>query len=129
MKIIILVSKAKLISLVLNESTRTTVGQFTARRDPPHFIGDEYHGHCKLPGGKEVSWTITGSRRHPNKFPADNKIPADAKAAVAKVLNVAPSILETFIAFDEIENENVFVIQERAHTFSEWLSKHNNDEN
>jgi hypothetical protein len=39
---------------VLKEATRETVGRYTARRDPPHFQGDEYHAHAELPGGYEA---------------------------------------------------------------------------
>lgn len=83
---------------LLSEATHAQVGRHDARRDPPHFAGDVYHGHCPLPGGYEVSWDMTGKRRHPNKFPAH--VPADAKAAVAKVLKVPVGILEAYW-FDE----------------------------
>jgi hypothetical protein len=86
----------------LNESTRSQIGCYTARRDPPHFSGDEYHGHCTIKGGFEVAWTISGARRHANKFPAF--IPNDAKLAVAKVLNVSPDILESFWINDNGES-------------------------
>jgi hypothetical protein len=76
------------------EAARVTVGRYTARRDKPHFQGDQYHAHADIPGGYEVSWNTSGSRRHPNKFPA--QIPADAKAAVAQVLGVDPHILEGY---------------------------------
>jgi hypothetical protein len=33
---------------ILNEATKTTVGKFTARRDQPHFEGDEYHAHANI---------------------------------------------------------------------------------
>jgi hypothetical protein len=79
---------------LLTEATRAQVGRFTARRDPPHFAGDTYHGHCDVGGGREICWSVTGLRRHPSKFPA--QIPHDAKAAVAQVLNVSPDILEAF---------------------------------
>lgn len=79
---------------LLNEATQATVGNFTAHRHGPHFNGDMYHGHCDLAGGYQVSWNITGPRRHPNKFPAI--IPKDAKEAVAKVLRVEASLLEAF---------------------------------
>src|SRR4051794_11794347 len=46
-------------SELLCEATRAKVGRITARRDPPHFQGDEYHGHAKLPGGYEASWNIS----------------------------------------------------------------------
>ena len=79
---------------LLTEATRAQVGRFTARRDQPHFVGDERHGHCDVGGGDEVAWTVSGIRRHPSKFPA--QIPQDAKLAVAKVLNVSPDILEAY---------------------------------
>jgi hypothetical protein len=79
---------------LLDEATRSSVGRFTARRDQPHFAGDVYHGHCDVGGGHEVSWTVSGQRRHPSKFPAT--VPQDAKAAVAKVLGVSADILEAY---------------------------------
>jgi hypothetical protein len=79
---------------VLTEATRAEVGGFTARRDPPHFAGDTYHGHCDVGRGYEVSWSVSGARRHLSKFPA--QVPHDAKIAVAKVLNVSADILEAF---------------------------------
>jgi hypothetical protein len=84
---------------VLTEATRAQVGRFTARRDPPHFADDTYHGHCDVGGGHEVSWSVFGARRHLSKFPA--QIPRDAKVAVAKVLNVSPDILEAFWIDDD----------------------------
>jgi hypothetical protein len=91
----------------LDEATRKTVGQHTARRDPPHFQGDEYHAHADIPGGYEVSWNISGSRRHPNKFPVN--VPNDAKAAVAKALGVSMDLLETYKIQDEAIGEDVFL--------------------
>jgi hypothetical protein len=82
-------------SQVLEEATRATVGQYTARRDPPHFVGDEYHGHVDVGGGHEISYgQISHKRRHPSKFPA--QIPRDAKLAIAKVLGVQADLLESF---------------------------------
>lgn len=78
-------------------------------RIPPHFQGDEYHGHADISGGYEVSWNISGSRRHPNKFPAS--IPNNAKAAVAKVLNVNPNIFETYKVYDENIGEDVLLLE------------------
>ena len=78
----------------LTEAKKATVGRFTARRDPPHFAGDVYHGHCDVGGGHELSWSISGKRRHPSKFPA--VIPNNAKAAIAKVLGVSTDIFETY---------------------------------
>jgi hypothetical protein len=119
-RIIVTLSRSKLTALrsryfveSLIESKLARIGKYTARRDSPHFQGDEYHGHCKLSGGDELSWTISGTRRHPNKFSADDKIPKDAKVAVAKVLGVNPNTLEAFLAYDSIEGKDVFVLQER----------------
>jgi hypothetical protein len=42
----------------LDEATRVRVGRYVARRDPPHFQGDQYHGHSDVGGGYEVSWNI-----------------------------------------------------------------------
>jgi hypothetical protein len=94
---------------VLEEATRATVGNYTARRDQPHFAGDEYHAHAEVPGGYEVSWNKSGTRRHPNKFPAD--VPADARAAVAKVLKVHPDLLEGFKISDPAVGEEVFLLE------------------
>lgn len=92
----------------LTEATRATVGRFTARRDPPHFQGDEYHAHASVPGGYEVAWTLSGARRHESKFPA--QIPNDARQAVAKVLGVNPDLLESFRCRDVVLNEEVFLL-------------------
>jgi hypothetical protein len=97
----------------LDEATRATVRRFTARRDPPHFQGDEYHAHSEIPGGYEVSWGVSGKRRHPNKFPVD--VPADARAAVAKVLNVDPNLLEGYVIADEKLGEKVFLLELTTH--------------
>lgn len=75
----------------IDEATHSTVGKYTARRDQPHFQGDEYHAHVTIPGG-EASWRESGSRRHPNKFPS--KIPHAAKEAAAKVLEVDVETLQ-----------------------------------
>lgn len=95
----------------LDEATRFTVGNFTARRDQPHFQGDEYHAHVEIPGGYEVAWGKSGSRRHPNKFPTD--VPNDAKAAVAKVLGVKVNMLESFKVRDESLGEDVLLFEVR----------------
>ena len=92
---------------LLDEATKSRVGCFTARRDQPHFPRDEYHGHCEVGGGYEVSWTVSGRRRHPSKFPAT--VPQDAKAAVAKVLGVSPDILEAY--WIEHECERVLLLE------------------
>lgn len=99
---------------VLEEAKKVTVGKQTAVRHHPHFQGGEYHGHCDLSGGYEVSWTISGQRLHPNKFPADDKIPKDAKTAIAKVLGVSADLLEAFIAYDEEENKEIILFELRG---------------
>ena len=96
----------------LDEATRKTVGNFTARRDPPHFSGDEYHAHAEIPGGYEVSWNVSGSRRHPKKFPAT--VPKDAKSAVAKVLKVSEDLLEAFTVEDPMTGESVLLLEYKA---------------
>lgn len=96
---------------VLEEAKKAKVGKQAAFRHQPHFQGGEYHGHCDLPGGYQVSWTISGQRLHPNKFPADDKIPKDAKPAVAKVLGVSPDILEGFLAYDEKEPKEIILFE------------------
>ena len=119
--VVAVVSRTKMLLLKIDEATKATVGRHTARRDKPSFQGDEYHGHCDLSGGYEVSWTISGNRRHPNKFPADDKIPADAKAAVAKVLGVDPNILEVYYGYDEVERGGVYILQERKSSADQVL--------
>lgn len=93
----------------IDEATRVTVGRYTARRDPPHFQGDEYHAHAGIPGGYEVSWGISGVRRHPNKFPAT--VPNDAKQAVADVLGVSVDLLETSRIHDDDVGEDVLLLE------------------
>lgn len=94
---------------LLLEKTEMKVGRFTARRDSPHFDGDEYHAHSQLPGGYEISWSISGSRRHPNKFPA--QVPRDAKLAVAKALRVSPDLLEGYTLYDNEVEEWIYLIE------------------
>lgn len=108
-KIIVLISQKKL--EILNESRRTKGA--LARKDAPHFDGDLYHAHKKLPSGFEVAWDTLGNRRHPNKFPADNKIPSAAKAEIAKMLGIATSKLEAYQGFDEIEGQEVYILTEK----------------
>ncbi len=93
---------------LLTEATRKSVGNYTARRDQPHFDGDEYHAHVKIKG-YEVAWGKSGKRRHPNKFPVT--IPKNAKKAIAKVLDVDISILESYKIFDPELKEDVFLIE------------------
>ena len=90
-------------------ATRVTVGRYMAR-DPPHFQGDQYHGHCKLAGGGEASWNVDGPRRHLNRFPANDKIPMDAKLAIAKVLGVDKP--EVFGFLDN--GETIFILKIRS---------------
>jgi hypothetical protein len=97
------------LKIQLDEATRASVGKYTARRDPPHFQGDEYHAHSEVGGGYEVSWGVSGARRHPNKFP--EQIPADAKLAVAKVLGVNADLLEGYRVFDDTVNDDVLLIE------------------
>lgn len=98
-------------STVITEAKKRTVGRHDAYKHQPHFAGGEYHGHCDLEDGNQVSWTITGNRLHSNKFPADNKIPRDAKQAVADVLGVSADILEAYTAYDEVEKNEVILIE------------------
>ena len=93
----------------LDEATRASVGKFTARRDQPHFQGDEYHAHVDIPGGYEVAYGKSGARRHPNKFPAD--VPKDAKKAVAKVLGVSVDLLEVYKIHDDRIGEDVLLFE------------------
>jgi hypothetical protein len=95
----------------LEESKKITVGRRTAFKHQPHSQGDEYHGHCDLPGGYQVSWTISGRRHHPNKFPVDDKISKDAKMAVAKVLGVSVDILEGFRVYDKKGDKKIFLFE------------------
>ncbi len=62
-------------------------------------------------GGYEVSWGVSGARRHPSKFPVS--VPHDAKAAVAKVLRVDVELLETFRILDETIHEEVLLFEVR----------------
>ncbi len=114
MRVIVAVDQQHLDQLgkkVLEEAKKVTVGKQTAFRHQPHFQGGEYHGHCDLSGGYQVSWTISGQRLHPNKFPADDKIPKDAKMAVAKVLGMPVDLLEGFFAYDEKENKEIILFE------------------
>ncbi len=105
-------SRFKEIGLVpVEEAKQETVGRYTAYRHAPHYQGGEYHGVCELPGGYEISYTMTGHRRHPNKFPTDDKIPKDAKMAIAKVLGVSADVFESYVAYDEIEREDVILLR------------------
>jgi hypothetical protein len=99
---------------VIEEAKKITIGKYDAFKHQPHFQGGEYHGHSDLPGGYQVTWTVSGQRLHPNKFPADEKIPKDAKIVVAKVLGVPVDLLEVFIAYDEMEKKEVIVFELRG---------------
>ena len=94
------------------EATRATVGRFTAHRNQPHFTGDQYHGHCDVGGGYHVAWTVSGKRRHPSKFPA--RVPQNAKAALAKVLNVSVDLLESFWVREAGRRVLLFEVREPA---------------
>jgi hypothetical protein len=98
----------------LGEIARRKVGRYTAVRHQPHFSGGEVHGHSALPGGSELSWTITGQRLHTNKFPADHKIPKDAKAAVAQVLGVDVSLLEA-VQSDQTGEDDFIIAPKGRH--------------
>jgi hypothetical protein len=114
LKVIVAVDQQHLDRLgkkVLEEVKKVSVGKQTAFRHQPHFQGGEYHGHCDLPGGYQVSWTISGQRLHSNKFPADDKIPKDVKMAVAKVLGVPVDLLEGFLAYDKKENKEIILFE------------------
>ncbi len=108
--------------LQMNESKETT-GRYVAYRHAPHFQGGEYHGHCDLPGGYQLSYTATGKRLHPNKFPSDDKVVKDAKLAIAKVLNIHVDIFESYVAYDEIEHKDVILLtlKSRATLLSEKI--------
>jgi hypothetical protein len=62
-----------------------------------------------LDGGHQISYTISGKRLHPNKFPAGDRIPKDAKLAIAKVMGVSVDLLESYIAFDDTEGTEVIL--------------------
>lgn len=83
------------------------VGRHTLRKDPPHYNGDDYHVHVPLPGGYEASWSISGARRHPNKFPA--KVPKGVRDAAAQVLGIEVDLLECF--WIQKNNEQVLLIE------------------
>jgi len=112
-KVIVSLEKSEFESFsrkLLSESKQLTVGQHTAYKHQPHFQGGEYHGHCDLPGGCQVSWTISGQRLHPSKFPADDKVPKNAKIAVAKVLGISDTKLESFTIHDP-SGEMMFLLE------------------
>lgn len=97
---------------MLNERTIKKIRRHSIRKDPPHTGGDEYHAHCTL-GGHEVCWTVSGSRRHPNKFPADSKIPNDVKSGIADTLGISVNVLECWqIRNSQDKEEYVVTIRE-----------------
>lgn len=96
---------------VLEEAKKEKVGKYTAYRHSPHFRGGEYHGHCDLEDGYQISYTITHQRLHPNKFPADHKIPKKAKMAIAKVLGVSVDLLEGYVTYDDSEHTEVVLFE------------------
>jgi hypothetical protein len=96
-------------SILMLEASRHKEGRYTAYRHQPHFGGDEYHGHADISGGYEVSWGVSGRRRHPSKFPGN--VPNDARIAVAKVLNVDPNLLEGYEMFDETVGGDVLLLE------------------
>ena len=96
-------------AIKLNETTIKKIDGYTIRKDQPHTGGDEYHAHCRL-GGYEVCWMASGRRRHPNKFPADSKIPNDVKNAIADVLGISVNMLECW--HSRGEDEYVVTIHE-----------------
>lgn len=112
-KVIISVNNNFLDNLVvssLDEARHTkNFGKIEVHKDSPHFKGGEYHGHVDLPGGKQVSYTISGKRLHPNKFP--KQIPSNIKNAIAQVLGVDSDLLESYEIFDEIEGANVILLE------------------
>jgi len=92
---------------ILNERTIKKIGKYRIGKDPPHTGRDEYHAHCKL-GGFEVAWTTSGKRKHPNKFPADNKIPINVKTAIADILKIDIAMLECYKASHK--KEEVYIV-------------------
>jgi len=97
-------------SIVINEGRFTKkVGKIPVHKDSPHFSGGEYHGHVNMPSGKQVTYTITGKRLHPNKFP--KHVPQNVKNAIAQVLKVDSDLLESYEAYDEIEETTVLLIE------------------
>jgi hypothetical protein len=97
---------------MLSERTIKKIGKYSIRKDPPHTGGDEYHAHCTL-GGHEVCWTVSGSRKHLNKFPADSKIPNDVKSGIADILGISVNVLECWqIRHSQDKEEYVVTIRE-----------------
>lgn len=91
---------------LLNETWKHVNGH-TLRKDPPHYNGDDYHVHAPLPGGREASWSMSGLRRHPNKFPAS--VPKGVRLAAAEVLGIDVNLLECF--WIEEDNERLLLLE------------------
>ena len=82
------------------------------RKDAPHFYGDEPHAHADLPGGYQVTYNKSGSRRHPNKFPVN--VPKGVKKNIADLLRVSVQTLgECYASFDSILKREVLIIEAR----------------
>jgi hypothetical protein len=96
----------------LTESRTKMVNGLPVRKDSPHFQGDQTHATITLAGGKEVTWNRSGSRRHPNKFPAD--VSPKWKAAIAKVLDVLPDILEWREVRSEGTGESYLLVEKKS---------------
>lgn len=96
-------------STICNESRHTKkYGKHPVHKDSPHFNGGEYHGHVDMPGGKQVTYTVSGDRLHKNKFP--NQVPQSVKDSISQALGVNSDMLESYEAFDEIEQTPVFLL-------------------
>ena len=91
-----------------------------------HLQGGEYHGHCDMNDGSRISWTLSGLRLHPDKFPADNKISADVKIAVAKILGVRVNRMESFFAFDDQESKAVIILKIKTASIIDCLLREYN---
>jgi len=97
-------------SKICNEGRYTKkVGKHKVHKDSPHFSGGEYHGHVDMPGGKQVSYTMSGNRLHPNKFPS--QVPQGVKNAIANVLGISSDLLESYKAYDEIKSTTVYLLE------------------
>lgn len=96
----------------LTESHTENVNGLPVRKDSPHFQGDQVHATIKLGRGKEVTWNRSGSRRHPNKFPAN--VSPKWKAAIAQVLDVSPDILEWHEVRNDETGERYLLVEKNA---------------
>ena len=88
-------------------------------KDSPHFNGGEYHGHVDMPGGKQVSYTVSGDRLHKNKFP--NHVPQGVKDSISQGLGVSSDMFESYDVYDEILGANVILLEYKQ-TISEGLT-------